>query len=326
MVLYGGTEIKMFFSVSRIGLSQAQYIDYICEALTLSPNRRNKYLTTLQKWKWDLVIFQDIHIFCQFPVVCLSFFYNTIACSLPFYLERKRCKRGVISFSIFIVTVMVILENCYASQCVKVIWKHYNKMEKKKKEKSFMLMMADLPAAEAWVFITVSVTGLLLHLPCYFTNKTWQALWKKIEKLKTGNIAQYNSWFWDTPDSAPAAKTRAWPVLSRTAVRYVILLKRTEGKEIKNILSKTMQESVPEFEMCFLSFESLGYLVVMLLRRASGMHPGWGSVHRHFVPCSSRLLRAWPSSPLPPVSVWAGRCGSLELKRRRKRHFFTFSV
>ena len=100
---------------------------------------------------------------------------------------------------------------------------------------------------------------------------------------------------------------------------YVILLKRTEGKEIKDILSKIMQESVPEFEMYFLSFESLGY-VVMLLRcasgvRASGVHPGRGSVPRHFVPCSSHLPRAWPSSPLPPISVWARRCGSLELKR-----------
>lgn len=54
--------------------------------------------------------------------------------------------------------------------------------------------MADLPAVEAWGFITVKLTGLL-YLPHYFTNKTWQALWKKIEKLKPGNIAQYNCWF-----------------------------------------------------------------------------------------------------------------------------------
>lgn len=35
-----------------------------------------------------------------------------------------------------------------------------------------MLIVADLSAVEAWVFITVSVTALLLHLPHYFTNKT----------------------------------------------------------------------------------------------------------------------------------------------------------
>lgn len=85
-----------------------------------------------------------------------------------------------------------------------------------------------------------------------------------------------------------------------------------------------MQESVPECKMWFFSFESLGY-VVMLLRDASGMHPGWGSVPRHFVPCCSCLPRAWPSSPLPTISVWTGRCGSLELKRR-KCHSFAFSV
>lgn len=77
-----------------------------------------------------------------------------------------------------------------------------------------MLIVADLPAVEAWVFITVSVTALLLHLPHYFTNKTWQALWKRIEKFRTGNIVQYNIWFWDTPDWAPTAEIRAWPVLS----------------------------------------------------------------------------------------------------------------
>lgn len=69
-----------------------------------------------------------------------------------------------------------------------------------------------------------------------------------------------------------------------------------------------MQESVPKRKMWFLSFESLGY-VVMLLRDASGMHPGWGSVPCHFVPCSSGLPRAWPSSPLPssPSHLSVGR-------------------
>jgi len=35
-----------------------------------------------------------------------------------------------------------------------------------------MLIVADVPAVKAWVFITVSVKRLLLHLPHFFTNKT----------------------------------------------------------------------------------------------------------------------------------------------------------
>lgn len=66
-------------------------------------------------------------------------------------------------------------------------------MEKKKKD----IFYADLLSAEAWVFIAVSVAGLLLHLPHYFLNKIWWAFWKKVEKLKTRDIAQHNSWFLD---------------------------------------------------------------------------------------------------------------------------------
>lgn len=43
--------------------------------------------------------------------------------------------------------------------------------------------------------------------PASLLPKVWWAFWKKIEKVRTRNIAQYNSWFLDVPDWVPTAES-----------------------------------------------------------------------------------------------------------------------
>lgn len=118
----------------------------------------------------------------------------------------------------------------------------------------------------------------------------------------------------------------------------ILLLKRTKGKNPKDILSKIMQEPVLEFEMCLVCVVAfllslvlcgVGFFVyfppikrlghVMMLLRC--FQPASWAMQ---CPLSFYALFLLPGS-LPPISVWAESCDSLELKRR-KCYFFTFNV
>jgi len=85
---------------------------------------------------------------------------------------------------------------------------------------------------------------------------------------------------------------------------YVILLKRTEGKEVEDISSKIMQESVSEFEMFGFFFFLREPGACCDAAEARFWHAPWA--RQCPLPfCTLFLLpfQAWPCSPLSPVCV-----------------------
>lgn len=171
--------------------------------------------------------------------------------------------------------------------------------------------MSDLLTVEAWVFITVSVAGLLLHLPHYFPNKIWWAFRKNIEKPETRNIAQYNSWFSEIPNWVPTAKSLTCLELHSNVLccfNEEDCRQRGEGYLSPN--HAQVPESLGSVEAANAGFWCAPWVTQCL---------------PYLVPCCPHFPRGPLSFPFPSISLRAGRWGSVELKRRRKCYFYAFS-
>lgn len=156
--------------------------------------------------------------------------------------------------------------------------------------------MSDLLAAEAWVFITVSLAGLLLHLPHYFPNIIWWAFRKNIDKLKTRNIAQYNFWFSDTPDRVPTAESLACLEL-HTNVQCCSNEEDWRQRDEEYLSPNHVCARKPEVCwgcQCRLLVCALGDTVAP-------------------ISCFPHFPRGWLSFAFPSISLRAGRWGSIEL-------------
>lgn len=166
-------------------------------------------------------------------------------------------------------------------------------------------MMADLLAVETLVLISVSVAGLLSHLPHYFWNKIWWAFWKKIEKLKRRIIAQYNSWFLDTP-------------------KWVLTAESLTCLELhSDVLCYFNEEDWRQRDKGYLS-PNHAWVCARRPEVCSGCQcrPLVGTLGDTVSPQSCAILLplswGWLSFPFPSISLRAGRCGSLELKIRNQ--------